>query len=838
VTGKPDAAYIAKLGIQLLAIGASYFVLAKAALALASINPSASPFWPASGLALAAFLMWGIRQWPAVFAAAFLANLTNAGSLATSLAIASGNTLEGVIGAWLLIRWSGGRQTFDTPAGIARFAGILGLIATPISATIGLVSLLIGGFAEADRAGLIWLTWWLGDFAGATVITPLLVRWLIKGKQSFRGHRRKRTLVLVAATSFVGLIAFMPIGMQSPARHALAFLCIFPLVWAAIYHGRRDTALVAVLLSAFAVWATNMNGGSFAGVTGNDSFLVLVAFMISVCLPSLVLAADVALRKVSERQLRKIQEGLHQRVEKGTHDLAAALAELQKSQANYRLLLDSLRDHAIVLLDAKGNVVSWNSGAARIQGYVAEEIIGRPFSLFYSREDQEGGVPADALAKAAKLGMHETEGWRVRKNGTRFWATTVINAIRDEAGALVGFAKITRDITERLEAQAALDAAREQLLQAQKMDAIGHLTGGVAHDFNNLLMIVSGHAQVLRRKLTESKSLQSVDAIQTAARRGEALTRQLLAFARRQKLTPVIIDLRECIQSVRGMLGSTLREDIQLKVDITPNVWPVKVDEAELELAIVNILVNSRDAMPTGGTITLSLRNAHLDGTPTVAGLTGDFVAVSIEDTGKGIASELLAKVFEPFFTTKEASKGTGLGLSQVYGFARQSDGAVTIESTIGKGTTVTVYLPRSLEEPVKAKPHVPSMGGHRRRTRVLIVEDNAEVMETTASMMQELGHEVVRAAGADDALSRLYGGAGIALVFSDIVMPGSMNGLNLAREIRKRFPDIPVLLTTGYSDAAESAAAEFATLRKPFDLMALDRAMKTALDKATVRAY
>jgi PAS domain S-box-containing protein len=832
-SAKAESGSLLGFAARLAATGLVYFVLAKAGLALASVNPAASPIWPPTGFALAAVLIWGIRMWPAILLAAFLANLTNVGTAASSLAIGAGNTLEAVVGGWLIARWSDGARTFDTPFGVTKFAAIEAALVTPISATIGLTSLALAGLAEPGSFWPIWLTWWLGDLAGALVITPLIVVWWAKGKQSFQSFRLRRTLLLVLATVVVGLVAFTPVLPEAPGRHALAFLCIFPLLWAAIYHGRRDTTLTAILLCGFAVSGAIMRGGSFSGAVGNDSFLLLAAFMISACLPSLVLAADVSVRKISERQLRKIQEGLHQRVERGTQELAVATAALHESQANYRLLVDNLHDYAVFLLDRDGNVVSWNTGAARIKGYSASEIIGQSFGRFYTEEERAGEVPRHALTMAALYGRHEVEGWRLRKDGSRFFAAVTTNAIRDDSGALVGYAKIVRDVTERNEARAALEAAREQLVQAQKMDAIGHLTGGVAHDFNNLLMIVSGHAQILRRKLSDAKILPSVDAIQTASRRGEALTRQLLAFARRQKLTPEVVDLRSSIQSVRSMLGSSLRDDIDLLIDIPENVWAVRVDESELELAVVNIMVNGRDAMPAGGTITLALRNVTLDGRASVEGLKGDFVALSVEDTGKGIPPEHLSKVFEPFFTTKETSKGTGLGLSQVYGFARQSDGAVTIQSVMGSGTTVTVYLPRTLEEPKQPTAEAPTVDERRAGTKVLIVEDNAEVMRTTVSLMEELGHEVVTASSADEALSRLYQGTPIKLVFSDIVMPGSMNGLNLAREIRRRFPHIPVVLATGYSDAADSAAAEFPTLRKPFDIAALDRALKASLGAA-----
>ncbi len=507
-----------------------------------------------------------------------------------------------------------------------------------------------------------------------------------------------------------------------------------------------------------------------------------------------------------------------------------AESALHESERSYQLLLKGVRDYAIYMVDPEGRVRSWNSGAANIKGYRADEIIGRHFRQFYTPEAIAEGAPEKALAQAAREGKFEGEGWRVRKDGTRFYASVVIDAIRNDDNELVGFAKITRDISQQREAQLALDETREQLAQAQKMEALGQLTGGIAHDFNNLLMIVSGYAQILQRRLTDSKDRQAVEAIGAAAKRGENLTRQLLIFSRRQQLTPVVVDLRRRVDAVRDMLATSLRGDIELIFDIEDNIWPVEVDLSELELALVNIAVNARDAMPDGGRITLSARNVVLKPGSAARPLQGDFVALAIVDTGTGIDPEALPRVFEPFFTTKPVGKGTGLGLSQVHGFANQSGGAVTVSSEPGRGTAVTIYLPRSRKPP---KPDIVEGDNAPEDTAhgtVLVVEDSRDVADVTTTLLEQLGYRVVRAENAGEALRHLQEGIEVDLVFSDIVMPGGMDGLALAQLCRERYRDLPVLLTSGYSDAAQAADGRFDILRKPFELAALERAIGAAI--------
>jgi CheY-like chemotaxis protein len=363
------------------------------------------------------------------------------------------------------------------------------------------------------------------------------------------------------------------------------------------------------------------------------------------------------------------------------------------------------------------------------------------------------------------------------------------------------------------------------------MEALGQLTGGIAHDFNNILMIVGGHAEMLRRRITEAKVLRGIDAIASAARRGENLTRQLLTFSRRQPLRPTVVNLKERIEAVRDMLGSSLRGNITLALDIPAELWPVQVDVAEFELALLNIAVNARDAMAQGGgTFTLKARNVAAPA-DRKAGQLGDHVELLLCDTGAGIPADVIAKIFDPFFTTKAVGKGTGLGLSQVYGFAQASHGVVTAESEVGRGTTITLALPRSTA-PVEAMPEAvrPRKRDARGEGTVLVVEDNPEVAEVTATLLEQLGYGVVRAENAAEALATLQSGQEVDLVFSDIVMPNGMNGIHLAQEVNERYPKLRVLLTTGYSDVAASAETRFPILRKPFELAGLERAVREAL--------
>ncbi|HEY4115020.1 MAG TPA: PAS domain S-box protein [Rhizomicrobium sp.] len=506
----------------------------------------------------------------------------------------------------------------------------------------------------------------------------------------------------------------------------------------------------------------------------------------------------------------------------------AADEALRESERQFRLLVAGVTDYALYMLDPNGVITSWNAGAQRIKGYRADEIIGHHYSRFFTPTDRAAGMPLRALATALHEGRYEAEGWRVRKDGSLLWVNAIIDAIRDEHGQLIGFAKITRDITERREAQIALQKSQEQLAQSQRLEALSMLTGGIAHDFNNLLMVVGGQAQMMKRRTSEAKDLRSLEAIETAADAGAKLTRQLLAFSRRQPLNAVVADIRERVNACRELLAATAGGLVDLSFDVDHELWPVELDPTEFELALVNLVVNARDAMPKGGTLGVSAKDVRLSGEGTPP-LTGQFVAVSVSDTGQGIAPDILPRIFEPFFTTKQVGKGSGLGLSQVYGFCTQSKGGISVVSELGRGTTVTMYLPRTHKQPA-ADTSLPAAGQSQASGTILVVEDNPEVAKVSSMLLEQIGYTVVVVDGAQAALRTLEQGAHIDLVFTDVVMPGDINGLQLAGMIAERYPGMPILLTTGYANAVEIPERRFPVLRKPYQISALADAVGRAL--------
>jgi PAS domain S-box-containing protein len=489
-----------------------------------------------------------------------------------------------------------------------------------------------------------------------------------------------------------------------------------------------------------------------------------------------------------------------------------ALTELSKSESQFKTLVGGVTDYALYMLDPTGIVANWNVGGERIKGYSAAEIVGQHFSRFYTPVDRAAAKPARALKIARETGHYDEEGWRVRKDGSFFWASVVIDPIRNDAGELIGFAKITRDISERKQAQEKLLAVQRQLAESQKLDALGQLTGGVAHDFNNLLMIISGNIHTIRKDVTGEKALRALQAIDNASQRAASLTRQLLTFARRQSVQPQSIALPERLDALRDVLNSGLGSSVSLTIDVADDAWNIVVDPNEFETALVNLVVNARDAMPEGGSVMISAKNI-----PEKAQ-----VAISVQDTGVGIPDDIAAKVFDPFFTTKAVGKGTGLGLSQVHGFAHQAGGAVALNSVLGSGTTITMCLPKADTQltPELAKQSLKGNG------TVLLVEDNPEVASVSTGLLEQLGYIVRWAADAPAALAELEKD-GIDIVFSDIVMPGKMDGIGLAKAIRKTNPKIPILLVTGYSASTKELGAQFPILRKPYQLHELSRELQ-----------
>ena len=499
-------------------------------------------------------------------------------------------------------------------------------------------------------------------------------------------------------------------------------------------------------------------------------------------------------------------------------------AALYESEQRFRLLVQGVRDAAIYMLDTGGHVSNWNAGAALIKGYAADEIVGQHFSRFYTEEDRASGEPQRALETALTEGKYEKEAWRVRKDGSLFWAHVLIDPIFNEEGVHVGFAKVTRDATERKRTQEELAEAQAALAQAQKLQALGELAGGVAHDFNNLMTVIVGSADFLRRRpdLDADKRQQYIEAIFETGTRATKLTDQLLAFGRRRPLRPEVIDVNATVDALSDMLQRALGSRIAVELDLGGDGGRAEVDVSQFETAILNAAVNARDAMPRGGTLTIATRVER--------DLGGDMIAVRIRDTGLGMPERVRERAFDPFFTTKGIGEGTGLGLSQIHGFAAQAGGRAELDSVEGEGTTVSILLPRS-DKALSVSEEGEGTATLPQDVRVLLVEDNMQVRSFAEDLLKDLGCQVTSADSADRALE-LLAGEEVDIVLSDIVMPG-MSGIELAGEIAKRRPGLPVVLATGYSEQAARGNERLPIVLKPYSASDLGSALAKALGAA-----
>ncbi len=654
---------------------------------------------------------------------------------------------------------------------------------------------------------------------------------------------------------------------------------------------------------------------------------------------------DISDRKKGEQVLRRLNAMLEQNVEERTQELEEASVKLNESERDFRMLVQSVSEYAIFMLDQDGFVINWNVGAERIKGYKAGEIVGQHFSRFYSEKDRADGLPQRALATAARDGRCEAEGWRVRKDGGLFLANVIIDAIRDDAGRLMGFAKVTRDITERHKAAEALAesaelargiiddaldafvqiddtgtvlewntqaevlfgwsrqdaigkglgtlilplsdrarhrrglerflrsaaernlgrrvqlralrrdgkeitvelsitalrrgkrrlfngfirdlteklAAEAQLHHALKMETIGQLTGGVAHDFNNLLTAIIGNLEVLATKVPERGSAaRCLQAALSAAWRGSGLTEQLLAFSRREEIRPEIVNVDALFRDILLLCQRTVGEGIEILIRPQPKLWTCRIDPGQLEAVLLNLAANARDAMNGSGCLTIEAGNVVMGAKDDVE-LAGEYVVISVSDTGCGMTKEVMARAFEPFYTTKEPGKGTGLGLSQVYGFSRQYGGTVRIKSKRGRGTTVRIYLPRA-EGAVSEHRSLNDLSRASRarngRAAILIVEDNGDVRQTITEVLSHLGYRVLTATAGREALAILQQEKSIELLLSDVLLPGGLSGIELARKARKLKPELKVVLSSGYvGDEArhDLVRGEFSFLPKPY---------------------
>lgn len=488
-----------------------------------------------------------------------------------------------------------------------------------------------------------------------------------------------------------------------------------------------------------------------------------------------------------------------------------AKEQLHASEEQFRLLVQSVTDYAIYMLSPGGIITNWNEGAKRIKRLTLDDVQGTHFSRFYTEEDRLSGLPERALRTAREEGRFEHEGWRVRGDGATFWAHVVIDPVYDSNLTLIGFAKITRDVTERREATLALERTREALHQAQKLEAIGKLTGGIAHDFNNLLSVIINGVDLLRTVPDPSQQRKIIDSMERAAQRGSSLTNQLLAFARQQPLEVQSHDVNRVIASFEAVLRRAIPSSAKFRIKKSA-ASRVLTDISQFESALLNLVINARDAIGDHGNISLetgqvSVQEGEIEHIPP-----GEYVVVTVADDGCGMTPEVQARVLEPFFTTKPVGKGTGLGLSQVYGLMQQTGGFLNIVSSPGSGSRISMYFTVQSTRDTEAHPDTQPM------EKVLVVDDQPDVLDMAVTLFSNLGYDPLAANSGVEALNLLKQNGDIKVLFSDVVMPG-MDGVALAKAAKELMPELKVVLASGYMSGA--LRERFGDLMSGFDIIA-----------------
>lgn len=798
--------------IILIACTAVYVLAGKLGLALAIINPSASPVWPPTGIALAFALILGRAVWPAIFVGAFVVNYTTASGMLPSLGIAGGNTAEALVGMLLVSRFSRGREAFDRSGDLFRYIVLAGFVSTAISATVGIISVALSTDLASEQYASVWLTWWLGNAAGNIVVAPLILLWARQRRRFWSPGEWVEIVLYTAAVGTVGGIVF--IRSSSPIEFLTIPLC----VGIGARFGAREASTATAILSAVAVWATINGAGPFAEQPPNTGLLFTQLFMVVTQIAGLGIGTAVTELTAARDDARRLNDELEARVSERT-------AELQRSEAR------------LAEAQAVAHIGSWEWNAHTGQLSWSEElfrIYGAPPGSFQPSDETfvamvhpEDRARVEQIAKQAIRDGRpfEFEFRLLRSDGVARMAVSRGSAVRDAEGHTLRLVGTLQDITD----QKQFDT---RLRQAQKLEALGLLAGGIAHDFNNLITTMGGYTEVILKGIGED-DLRRADLleIRKAAERAAGLTRRLLAFSRTQALQPRSVDLNAVVTGLETLLRRTIGEHIELTLNLDSGVEPVRVDPGQLEQVLLNLALNARDAMPAGGDLCFATSDVVVDDawarqhppmTP------GRYERVSVRDTGIGMTAETQARIFEPFFTTKPPGEGTGFGLATAYGIIKQSGGYIWVSSRPSEGSTFDIYLPSVPQArdavPESATGTVPGPGGNE---TILVVEDDGAVRRLARTILTDSGYTVLEARDGEEALALAQThSARIDLVITDVVMPG-LSGAELVRRLGSISPWLRVLYTSGYTRVATlgtgiESSAPF--LPKPFlpaDLLA-----------------
>jgi PAS domain S-box-containing protein len=784
---------------QMLLLAAVYFVVAKLSLLLAIPPGYATAVWPPSGIALAAMLLWGTRLWAGIWLGAALINFTIEGSPLLAVLIATGNTLEAVVGAALIRHFTGTRGYFESGEDVVKFAAVSALSAT-IAAAVGATSLsLLKALPWNEFVVNAW-TWWQGDATAMMIVTPLIASWTVGAWPRWSLPTAIEAASLLTAVALVTLIIFG--GMPGePASLPLAFIALPFVIWAAIRFGQREVTTVTAIVCAIAVWYTIQGRGPFGLGSSNAALLFLVAYATTLVMTGLVLTAVIGQRERAIAELRMGKELLEQRIEDRTQELAvsnqtlrAELAEhsrqeeiLRQSEERFRLMVDGVKDYAIFMLDSDGHVVSWNTGAEQIKGYKPSEIVGKHFSVFYPAEDIARKWPEHELTVATAEGRFEDEGWRLRKDGSRFWANVIITALYDSEHRLRGFAKVTRDLTARRRIEA-LEESERQMNEFLAM---------LAHELRNPLASIVNALGLMRSKPGEGQAeFRAVLERQTAL-----LARIVDDLLDVSRITRGKISLKREILDMNRMVARTLASCRPLidahkhavELQLADEELPVDADSTRLSQVVLNLISNAVKYTPEGGHITIGVRRED-----------GEAV-LRVHDTGIGIAPELLPKVFDLFVqgdrSLDRTEGGLGIGLTLVRRLVEMHGGSVSASSGgHGEGSEFVVRLPLALGRgvprvPAKdARPHLPV-----KRHRLLVVDDNRDFADTLGALFETMGHDVRIAYNGTDAMS-IAAEYRPDAAFLDIGLPGR-NGYEVARMLRSspELAGLTLVAFTGY---------------------------------------
>jgi PAS domain S-box-containing protein len=820
----PRVRETSKYLIVLIATASAFFALTKAGLEFSSLSSSAPSARPAIGFAVGAVLLCGYRIWPAVLAAALLANTTSGEAIYRSLIIAAGDTVEAVGTGFLLNLLSGGRNAFKTPAGVIKFA-LLSVICMTISPTLSLGAATFAGQPESSKLASSWVTWWLSDCASTIILAPVIVLWAEDYPRVFVLRSALESAALFVIAALVGLLAFTPFADYLNVKNLptigteflglVAFLGLLPLILAALRGAQRDAATVALILACCVLWGLVAGAGGFVELSRAESIPLSLIFMAIISVLTLTLSAAVAMRK---------------RVETERDENRGQLLASQR-----------LANLGAWMLDIPKGIVSWSDELSKIRGSERGEFQGTLKDFLAHVHEEDRARLEQQITEATHLRQgFKMDGRIVRPDGEICYVQSSAEVVTDDKGVAAKLIGICQDVTDRKkseealldmeeksrrlidavrnyaarnatekrETQAKLEEAQAQFAQSQKMEAVGQLTGGVAHDFNNLLTIIVGNLETALRNVDTwpegvgDRVRRLINSAMLGAQRATAVTQRLLAFSRRQPLDPKILDVNKLIAGLTDFLRRSLGETVALETVGAGGLWRIEADPMQLEAAILNLAVNARDAMPNGGKLRIETSNTMLDEDYCrryTEILPGQFVQITLTDTGEGMSRETLERAFEPFFTTKTAGQGTGLGLSQVYGFVKQSGGHIEMSSELGHGTTVKIYLPRLFGDFRQEDSDSQANTAEGAET-ILIVEDDHDVRAYVVETLRELNYRVLEAHDADSALGLLdRKDVHIDLLLTDVVLSG-MNGRELADEVKTRQPLSKLLFMTGYS--------------------------------------